>query len=111
MSANGCLPFTPFALSVTDAGDEMVVAAHGELDLASADELIREVRRLWSVGAESVVIDLAPLGFMDCSGLRALLELRQAAARKRVGFALTAGPAVVERIFDLTGTRALFRWR
>lgn len=111
MSASGSLPFTPFAVSVSRTADEAWVAPRGELDLATADELARRVRDLWSAGSDAVLIDLRPLEFIDSSGLRTLLALRETAARDSRALALREGPPVVQRIFDLTGTRELFRWR
>lgn len=110
MSANGCPPFAPFTVSVSGDAREAVVTPRGELDLASADELTREVQQRWSAGADRVVVDLRPLEFIDSSGLRALLALREAAARERRHFALRPGRSVVQRIFDLTGTSDLFHW-
>ena len=111
MSANGSSPFAPFAVSVSREADATSVAPRGELDLASADALARTVTDLWSAGADHILIDLRPLEFIDSSGLRTLLALREQAARDRREFELRAGPPVVQRIFDLTGTRELFRWR
>ena len=111
MSANGSPPSPPFSVSVTRSAREVAVSPQGELDLASAEELIREVHDLWSAGSEAILIDLRSLEFLDSSGLRALLGLREAAARARRELALHPGPPVVQRIFDLTATRELFHWR
>ena len=111
MSADGSPPFTPFAVSVSRGAREAVVAPHGELDLASIDELMTHVHDLWASGSRGVLVDLTPLEFLDSSGLRGLLDLREAAARDGHHVALRRGPPVVQRIFDLTGTARLFDWR
>ncbi len=111
MSASGFPRYAPFAVSVARSAAEVVVAPSGELDLASVDELTREVHELWSDGARRVLVDLEPLEFIDSSGLRALLSLREDAVRDGHDLALRPGPPVVQRIFDLTGTRELFHWR
>ena len=111
MTADGCPPFTAVGVSVTRGVHESAVAPYGELDLASTDELTAQVHALWAGGSRCVLIDLSPLEFMDSSGLRGLLELREAAAREGNDLALRPGPPVVQRIFDLTGTRRLFDWR
>ena len=110
MSPTGSSPFAPFAVSVSRVADEAFVAPRGELDLATADTLAKTVSDLWSDGADRILIDLQPLEFIDSSGLRALLGLREVALRDDRGLALRDGPPVVQRIFDLTGTRSLFRW-
>lgn len=111
MSADGCLPFTPFEVSVTRGARESAVAPHGELDLASIDELTGQVRALWEDGSRGVIVDLTALEFIDSSGLRGLLGLREAAALDGHDLTLRPGPPVVQRIFDLTGTTRLFDWR
>ena len=111
VGVNGSSPFAPFAVSVSRGADETLVAPRGELDLAAADELAQAVTDLWSAGADRILIDLQPLDFIDSSGLRTLLALREAALRDRRELALRAGPPAVQRIFDLTGTSGLFRWR
>ena len=111
MSANETKPFPPFAVSVLEDGVEVAVRPQGELDLASAGVLTRAVREAWSSGGEHVLIELEHLEFIDSSGLRALLDLRETAALEGRDLALRPGPSVVQRIFDLTGTRGLFNWR
>lgn len=111
MSANGDLPFPPFTVAVSHEAGGIAVAPYGELDMGTADELTDKVHDLWSASDEPVVIDLQPLGFIDSSGLRALLALREAAVHGGHDLTLRPGRSVVQRIFDLTGTGHLFRWR
>jgi anti-anti-sigma factor len=49
--------------SVDDGGPETVVTAHGELDLATRDELRATLGKLTGV----VVVDLADVSFLDSS--------------------------------------------
>lgn len=83
----------------------------GELDLASADVLEREVRRLRVAGFDRVVVDLRRVDFMDSTGLRLLISLRNTAKREGHRLLIVPGPRQVQRIFDLTATRGLFDWR
>jgi anti-anti-sigma factor len=80
------------------------VALAGELDLATAPELGRTVRELLESGFDHIVIDLAGVEFMDSSGLKLILSLRNAAAARGGRLVLTPGPPAVQRIFELTGT-------
>ena len=66
-----------------------MIALEGELDLAGAAELERE---LAGVEASAVVIDLRELGFMDSSGLRALAVAAQQLQRAGRRLALVPGP-------------------
>ena len=104
-------PYTPFAISTTLDRERAVIAPVGELDLASAGRLEAEVMRARSTGASRIVLDLSQVDFIDSTGLRVLLSLRNDS--KRNGHALLLvppGPAV-RRIFAITGTRGLFDWQ
>jgi anti-anti-sigma factor len=78
----------------------------GELDLATASILERAFEvALDEAGDDTIlVVDLRELGFIDSSGIRFLLAIAQRApGRLRV----INGSAAVERLFTLTGVRAL----
>jgi anti-sigma B factor antagonist len=79
-----------------------VVQVHGALDLASAPALRAYLQRVMDDGVSVIVLDLAGVGFMDSSGLGAVVwgykELRQLSGR----LCLAAVQPVVRRVFDLT---------
>jgi len=104
-------PYQPFSISVKRSSDEVTVVVVGDLDLASADELGQAVAQVLAAGFTDVALDLRGVDFIDSTGLRMLLSLRNDA--KRTGHALTLeSPApTVQRIFAVTGTRGLFDWR
>lgn len=78
-----------------------IVSLSGELDLASAPRL-DETLVGCEDGADTVLIDLRGLTFMDSSGLRVILAA-DARARSRGGrLVLVAGPPGVQRVFELT---------
>jgi anti-anti-sigma factor len=84
-------------------GDVHVIALFGELDLATADSVEQELRRVEGTDAESIVVDLSGLTFMDSTGVRLVW---QAEARSRADanrLTLLRGPHAVQRIFELTG--------
>jgi len=87
------------------------VALSGELDLGSAEVLEREVQALRRAGFDRVVVDLRGVEFLDSTGLRTLISLRNAAERDGQRLVVVPAPGRVERIFDLTATRGLFDWR
>jgi anti-anti-sigma factor len=79
------------------------IRVEGELDLANAEDLARELRRVEGTDALSIVLDLSGLQFIDSTGVRVLL---QAHARSRADsnrLALLRGPRAVQRVFELTG--------
>ena len=100
-----------FALTVVPNRSEIVVVPEGELELTSADALDAEVRELRRSGFDRVVIDLSGVEFLDSTGLRVLLSLRNDAKRDGHDLVLVRGPRAVQRVFELTATRALFEWR
>jgi anti-sigma B factor antagonist len=100
--ALGFAPVPRFSLQTSHAGPTAVIALVGELDLAGAATLERELE---GVDASAVVIDLRGLGFMDSSGLRALAVAAQRLHRAGRRFALVPGAAQVMRVFDITRMR------
>jgi anti-sigma B factor antagonist len=78
-------------------GDAIVIVAQGELDLVGAPVLIDAVPE----GDEPLVIDLEAVGFMDSSGLRALLEARRKGLEAGRPFALARPSGAVRRVLEL----------
>jgi anti-anti-sigma factor len=54
------------------AGDDVVLALQGELDLAGVPRLRRAVGVVGAVAGERVVLDLSELAFIDACGIRAI---------------------------------------
>jgi anti-sigma B factor antagonist len=85
-----------------------VLVVRGDLDVAVGVEFVNAVEEVL-VGDGSiaeVVIELGEVEFIDSSGLRALLQLRQTfGERVQVG---TISPSV-QRLLELTGTLEHFR--
>jgi anti-sigma B factor antagonist len=82
--------------------DEVVVALRGEIDLATAPLLERELSLGSVQDARAVLVDLERVAFMDLTGLRPLLSL-VLASRPGQRVAITAGPPPVQRLLELSG--------
>ena len=93
------------SLETSLTGRTAVVALRGELDLAGAGTLERELNRLESDLPATVVLDLRDVDFMDSSGLRVIATSAQRALRHGQRFALVPGAAQVMRVFDITRMR------
>jgi anti-sigma B factor antagonist len=91
-----------FDVSVDHAGNVLVVAPHGEIDLATVDLVKGALERDWQPG-EDVVLDLRGVEFMDTSGLRYVLELNERAARDGFELRVVRGPRAVQRVFEVAG--------
>ncbi len=88
--------------------DLTVLTVSGELDLASTPILERELHAIEEAGAKKLLIDLAGVGFMDSTGLQALLRARERATAEGIQLALRRGPHQVQRVFELTKTIDVF---
>jgi anti-anti-sigma factor len=92
------------AIESSAQDDVTVLTLSGELDLASTPILERELTAVESAGAKRLLIDLAGVGFMDSTGLQALLRARERATEAGIELALRRGPHQVQRVFELTKT-------
>jgi anti-anti-sigma factor len=84
------------------------VSVLGEMDLSVVDQLDSEMRRAEATDATSIELDLDQLEFLDASGIRLLLRLKQRSRRN--GNRLRIRPASsphVRRVLDLTGVGEL----
>jgi anti-sigma B factor antagonist len=105
-------PYTPFSLSVAPNREEVSVVVRGDIDIRSADQVEAAGRELASTGFDVIVIDLRAVEFIDSTGLKALLRLREHCGQEKTRLALVAPrQSSLLRIFDVTGTHGLFQWR
>jgi anti-anti-sigma factor len=84
--------------------DTARAAVVGEVDLATAPELrdrLLNVFRKYPPAA--LLVDLSGVTFLDCTGLGALIAVRNAAVRVDCHLRVTSPPPFVHRILDLTG--------
>ena len=78
----------------------VVIALRGELDVCTADDVVRALTAPAAAGAR-IIVDLAELAFMDCYSLNQLMAVR-AQARRAGGDLVLAGPQpIVLRLLDL----------
>ena len=79
------------------------ISVQGELDLANADELERELVRVEGTDALSIVLDLSGLTFIDSTGVRLLIGAHTRSRADSNRLTLLRGPHAVQRVFELTG--------
>jgi anti-sigma B factor antagonist len=94
----------PFQVHVRPAREAVHLVPTGELDALAAPRLRAEVDELVAVGFAHVVIDLREIAFMDCAGLRLLLQLTAEARSARWRLSLIQSSDAVHRLLVLTGT-------
>jgi anti-sigma B factor antagonist len=97
-----------FMVDVYRDGDAVVVAPHGELDLATVGGLRDELAH--QAGAALLVLDLRGLSFMDSSGLALVVEQQRRAEAEGGDFRVVPGSGLVRRLFEVTGVVRHLRW-
>jgi anti-anti-sigma factor len=83
------------------------IVVSGELDVASADRLDDLVVELLDRDVRWIRCDASRIEFIDCSGLRSLLQAARRCARERGDFSVVAASPKVDRLLDLAGQRRL----
>ena len=94
-------------LSTRENDGHLIVTLRGELDFVDAASV---AAALAAAAARSprLVIDLAELGFIDCSGLRVLARAREQAHQSGGDLLLAAPRRQIRRILALTGLAGVF---
>ena len=98
-------------MSLVPDPQAVAVIPAGELDMDSSEFLERKIAELRAVGTPRLILNLRGLEFMDSSGLRSLIALRNDCMQTGQELELIPGRPAVQRLFTLTGTRELFTWR
>ncbi len=96
-----------FSIRCRREGDRQIVEAVGQLDLSSAWELERELRRAEATDAREILVDLAGLEFIDSVGMEVVIH---ASARSRYHtkrLMIGPGPEAVHRTFERSGLTTL----
>jgi anti-anti-sigma factor len=78
------------------------LALIGELDLSTVEKVEEELRRVEDGGAQTVVLDLTSLSFLDSTGLRTIVTADQRARKSGRRLAIVKGPDTVHRVFTIT---------
>ena len=74
----------------------------GDLDIVTSESVKRELAGLVDSGHDSLVLDLSGVGFVDSSGLGALVALHRHAESQGGRFSVRAVPPLQQRLFAIT---------
>jgi anti-anti-sigma factor len=88
-------------------GSTATVAAAGEIDLSTVDELRSAVTGAAGEGTEKLRLDLTGIEFIDSTGLGGLLELRSTLRSRNVTLEIDAGDGPVRQAMEITGLSEL----
>jgi anti-anti-sigma factor len=92
-------------VKVEEAGREVVVRLHGELDIASAKTFEDELRQAIDSDASAITLDLGRLSFIDSTGLRAMVSISELSRTKGNLLRMSRGSESVERALEVSGLR------
>jgi anti-sigma B factor antagonist len=90
-------------LATEREGSRAILTVRGELDAYSAPGLEDQVTRLLGDHVADVVLDLSETGFLDSSGLRAILTAQRRLGESNGRLVLRAPSEPVTRLLEITG--------
>lgn len=90
-------------LAVEMVGDLGVIRVDGEVDHATAAQLQTCAETVLEDGARNLVLDLAQVSFMDSSGLKVIIRVRNRANERGGTMAVRHASDIVGRVMDVTG--------
>ncbi|MDO8210485.1 STAS domain-containing protein [Conexibacter sp. CPCC 206217] len=93
---------TLLELTTETDGTTVRLALEGELDIASAGQVERELTQIERDAPPTLVLDLRNLAFMDSTGLRIVVAADARAREQSRRFVVVRGPDAVQRIFHMT---------
>lgn len=94
-----------FAVDFERRGQVLYVFPKGELDMGSAQKMGDALTAAEDEGAASMVVDMALVSFLDCSGLSVVVGAYNRALRDDKKLAIVNAQPTVRRIFVLTGCK------
>ena len=97
-----------FGLNEQMNGSHATVEIRGELDAYNAPKLEQLASSLYAQGAETLTLDVAHTTFVDSSGLRTMLTMRDRAEHRNGTFLLAQVPDVLKRLLEITGLTEAF---
>ena len=96
-------------LTTDTEGDRAVIVIKGELDAYTAPGVEEQIANLVGRGINNIVLDLSETGFLDSSGLRAILTAHRRLASEQGSLALRNPSEPVTRLLEITGLTDHFR--
>jgi anti-sigma B factor antagonist len=90
-----------FDVTSRTEGDRLVVAATGELDIATVDALRAELAA--RTPGQGVVLDLSGIQFLDTSGIQVAVETWRASRDEGFELRIVRAAPQVHRVFVLAG--------
>ena len=99
-----------FRAAVASLTDELaLVSASGELDLYSADRLQARIEEADTVGADTVLVDLSEISFIDSTALCVLVRETKRLEGRGHSLVLVTNDPRTRRVVEVTGLNRVLR--
>jgi anti-anti-sigma factor len=99
-----------FRAAVASLTDELVlVSASGELDLYSAGHLQARIEEADTVGADTVLVDLSEISFIDSTALSVLVRETKRLEGRGHSLVLVTNDPRTRRVVEVTGLKQVLR--
>ncbi|MDF2741707.1 MAG: anti-sigma factor antagonist [Actinomycetia bacterium] len=95
-------------LSVQHHGDRATIHIGGEIDLATCPYLQAVVVDLVDRGCHQLIVDLERVSFLDCAGIRVLVDARRRVQEHGGSVRLVRPRPLVRRVLALTRMTEVF---
>lgn len=92
-----------FAVGSEQKGTSWSVSVRGEVDMATSPALEAEFDAVLASAPERVGVDLGEVSFLDSSGIRVLLVVRQRLADKDATLTVDRMSDSVRRVLEISG--------
>ncbi len=93
----------PFEADLDVIDGRIVIAFRGEFDMTAKDAAAAALAAGLAADAESVLVDLRDVSFMDSTGVSCLMRAKQIADTLGMPIALQNGSGPSRRVLELTG--------
>ena len=95
-------------LKETSAGDALVAAAAGKIDMSNSDGFQTALSASPGKAGSSLILDMSGIDYMSSAGLRALMIVHKAAMAANKNFAVAALQPLVAEVFTITKFNQVF---
>ncbi len=86
----------------SDDDSPSTVRHEGDLDIVTSEEVKRQLAEMVEGGSATVTLDLRDVGFVDSSGLGALVAVHHYAEARGAQLVVKSAPSHVRDLFNLT---------
>jgi anti-sigma B factor antagonist len=92
-----------FQIDTEETKSGATLRLSGELDGASAEDVIAEFDRAVQAGCQQITVDLAGVSFIDSAGLRAIILVQRRADERELPLTVVPPPEPLLDLLDITG--------